>query len=289
MFEDYLANDEDFKAIEEGIGFVWKKELTFIFKDKKKIEKTIIISYDSKNLYLWSKILFPKINKLLTNEDGYNFYIIPHKIKIKDKYQRGWQFGFRIGYKAIEKYLSKKIPAGDYQYPKIMGGLLGPFTKSHNKKTSAYFTRESYLATIVHEFGHIYFNQHKTWWYSNKNDTLKYLKTALNLYLKNKNKQNRIEIYFPSYFNLSELFAFCTDYTAASLYWPNHKNDIDKCNLKILKKIINVEKRKNLEIENSVLEDEKDAHIFSMVMGKILIDEFKKTWPQKLLNSCFKI
>lgn len=288
MFEDYLASKEDFEAIDEGINFVWKRELDFIFKDKKIIGKTIIISYDSKYLYLWSRILIPKIHKLSTNKNGYNFYKIPHKIKINDDNQRGWQVGFWIDNKGIEKYLPKKISAGNFQYPKIIGSLLEPFIKSHDKKTSAYYTRESYLATIVHEFGHVYFNQHKTWWYSNKNDNLKYLKTAFDLYSKNKIKR-RISVYFPCYFNLGELYAFCTDYTAASLFWPNHKKDIDKCNLEILKKMISVEKDKNLETENSVLEDEKGGHIFSMVIGKILIEKFKKTWPQKLLNSNFRI
>lgn len=287
MFEKYFATIDDFRTIEIGIDFVWKKELDFIFKNKKLIEKVIIVSYDSENLYLWSKVLISELSIISTNKNGYNFYRIPHKINIKDKYQRGWRVG--IWDNKMEEYLPKRLLIGNYNYPKICGSLLKPFIGSHNKKISAYYSKESYLATIIHEFGHVYFDQYKLWWYSNKRENLKYIKTAIDLY-SNKNICGDINIKFPSYLRLSELFAFCTDYTASEVFWKKHKEDIDKYNFRFLKKIINIEKNKNLETEDSVFENKNDSgHIFASVIGKILIEKYRENWPQKLLNSCIKI
>lgn len=283
MFENYIAKTEDFRVIEEGIDVVWKKELNFIFRNKKLIKNVIVISYDSKNLYLWSKVLIPKLNKLSTNKNGYNFYQIPHKIKIRDEDQRGWRVGSWIGKNEIEKYLPKKISVGNYQYPKIIGSLLEPFIKSHNKKTSAYYSRESYLATIVHEFGHIYFNQYKTWWYSNKNENLKYLKVALNLYsAKKTEKLNNFRVLLDE--NISEVFAFCTDYSATNLFWLKHKQDIDRINKMVIKDNIKKEQVKNLDIQNSVLDGFEGSHLLAMTLGKILINYFPNSWPKKILS-----
>ena len=76
MFEKYLATKKDLEAIEQGIDFVWRKELDFIFKDRSKIAKTLVISYDSKKLYVWER----KRNK-------YFLHKIPHSLKIEYKYQ----------------------------------------------------------------------------------------------------------------------------------------------------------------------------------------------------------
>ena len=82
MFKKYLATEKDLKAIEEGLSFVWRKELDFIFKDKSKIAKTLVISYDSKQLYVWAK-----------RKRKYSLLKIPHNLKIEDKHQQGWRAG----------------------------------------------------------------------------------------------------------------------------------------------------------------------------------------------------
>ena len=287
MFQNYLAGKEDFEAIEEGITAVWRKELNFIFQNKKLLQKVIVISFDAKRLYLWTKINLPKLEKLPTKLAGYHFYQINHQLEIKDEVQLGWRVG--LVPEKMADYLPKNILIGNYQFPKISGSLLSPFIKSHQKvnakgyRGDAYDTRESFLATIVHEFGHAYYDQHKLFWYSSKKENCSYLNTALKLYQGQKPK-NILEIRIPSYPNLSELFAFCTDYTAASLFWPNHKKDIDKANIEMLKWQIEEEKKRNLDIQDSTLENWPGGHIMAMTIGKILLSYFPTNWPQKLLS-----
>lgn len=286
MFKTYRATEQDFQAIEEGIRAVWRPEMDFVFKNKRLIENAVVVSYDSKFLYLWTKLKFPKLISFSCKFEDYHAYKIPHRLQIKDEHQRGWSVGLRI--EGLEKYLPKEILKGNYQFPKISGSLLTPFIKSHqaSKKdgwlADAYNTYESYLATIVHEFGHIYYNQHKPWWFSDKKENLKYLKTALNLYLGKKvSKYPQIKI--PRYPHLTEVFAFCVDYTAASLFWPNHKKDIDKANISILKWLIKEERKKNLDIQDSVLDGWQGAHYLAAVVGKIILHQYPKTWPEKIL------
>ena len=229
----------------------------------------------------------PKLEKLPTKLAGYHFYQIDHQLEIKDKVQLGWQVG--LVPEKMADYLPRNILVGNYQFPKISGSLLYPFVKSHqNRKVKgyrgdAYDTRESFLATVVHEFGHVYYDQHKLFWYSSKKENLSYLNTALKLYQDQKTK-DVLSIRIPSYPNLSELFAFCTDYTAASLFWPNHKKDIDKANIEMLKWQIGEEKKKNLDIQDSVLENWPGGHIIAMTIGKILLSCFPSSWPQKILS-----
>lgn len=282
MFENYLANKKDLKAIEEAISVVWQKELDFIFNDKNLIKNVIVISYDSKYIYFWTKILLPKYKKLSTQLKDYNFYKIRHNINIDDNEQLGWYAGLKI--EKIAKYLPKKLTIDNYQYPKISGCLLQPFIKSHINKKDAYDTKESYLATIVHEFGHVYFDQHKLFWYSDKKENLNYLRTALNLYNTKKPNLKNIKIRIPSYMPLTELYAFCVEYTVANLFWTNFKNKLDKINSEIIKKLIKREIQKKLNIQNSSLEEDKGGHIFALTIGKIILSRYPDSWSQKILS-----
>jgi len=282
MFENYLATKEDLKAIEEGISTVWLKELDFMFKNRKLINNIIVISYDSKFFYVWTKILLPKFNKLSTQLKEYNFYKINHYIKIEDDQQLGWCAGLKI--KKITQYLPKQLTIDNFQYPKVSGSLLGPFIKSHIGQKDAYSTRQSYLATIVHEFGHIYYGQHKLDWYSDKKENLKYLKTALNLYESKTIDLKYFKVRIPSYMSFSELYAFCVEYTTACLFWLRYKNKLDMENKKILKQQIKNENRNNLNIQNSVFESTKGQHIFALTIGKIILSRFPDSWPEKILS-----
>lgn len=292
MFENYLAREDDFKAVEEGIAAVWRSELNFIFKDKNLLKNAIVISFDSKYLYLWTKVNLPTLVTLPSNLKDYHFYRVKHQITFTDEEQLGWMVGLKV--EKMADYLPKNILIGNYQFPKISGSLLNPFVKSHQKvnakgyRGDAYDTRESYLATIVHEFGHVYYDQHKLFWYSSKKENLSYLNTALKFYQGQKPK-NISKIRIPSYPNLSELFAFCTDHTAASLFWPNHKKDIDKANIEMLKWQIEEEKKRNLDIQDSALENWPGGHIMAMTIGKILLSRFPTSWPQKILSLSPKI
>lgn len=176
MFQNYLAGKEDFEAIEEGIATVWHPELDFIFKDKNLLKNIVVISFDSQYFYLWTKVSLSGLEKLPSNLRDYHFYQVKHQIKFSDEDQLGWRVGLTL--EKMADYLPKNILIGNYQFPKISGSSLNPFVKSHQKvnakgyRGDAYDTRESYLATIVHEFGHVYYGQHKLFWYSSKKENL---------------------------------------------------------------------------------------------------------------------
>ena len=153
--------------------------------------------------------------------------------------------------------------------------------KNNNIKNNPYVTRQSYLATIVHEFGHIYWQQHKLWWYSNKKDNINFLKTAKQLYEGKKVKKN---IYFPMDFGFSELYAFMAEYTASEIFWKSHKRNLDIFIQKRLEKLIQEEQAKDLDREDSVIAPSRYPHDFAFVFGKLITSNFPKTWPMILTN-----
>ena len=284
MFENYKAQSHDLEAIKAGISFVWKPELEFIFTDKLLFANLSVVSYDSQFIYIWTRIPLKDVEKIAYSILGFRAYKIPHKFKIKDDNQRAWCAGI-AKFKELEKALPKELKGNHYDRPGISGGLLTPFTEIQKTKPrihNAYTTYESYLATIVHEFGHIYYNQHKRWWYSVKRENLSLLKSAQKLYQGTQVNLEKVKIRIPTDKDLTEVFAFCTDYTAAKIFWPNHKVDIDKMNLARLPELIRKEEKKNLDQEDSSLQE--SAHDLSIVIGKLIVEKYPQTWPQILLK-----
>ena len=160
MFINYVANQQDLQAIQEGIAKVWHPKLNFIFEDKKLIANVAVVSYDSKFAYVWSKVNFPKLAKIQCGLKQYSAYMIPHKISISDDYQYYWKAGLQP--REMAKFLLQKMGADEITTSFISGGLLVPFVTIQKKKrfkNNPYITRESYLATIIHEFGHAYYDQ----------------------------------------------------------------------------------------------------------------------------------
>lgn len=280
---NYIATIDDFRAIEEGIKTVWQHKLSFIFKDKNRIKNAIIVSYDNHRVYLWTIKKIVNLDKINCSLENYFAYKIPHNLSIKENDRMGWRAG--IWPLGLNKFLPKELQKSDFEIPKPCGSLLGDFITNQKKlkgeKNNPYVTRGSYLATIVHEFGHIYYGQHKLWWYSDKKENLKYLHTALNLYVGNKTGKIKIRIPSPAFF--TEVFAFCTEYAAAKIFWKKHKENLDKFTVRLIKKLIGEEKRKDLENEDSVLQ-QQNTHNGAFVLGKIIVDQFPNSWPQKLLQ-----
>jgi hypothetical protein len=285
MFENYRATKKDLEAIGEGIKAVWQPEIDFVFKDRGLLKNVVVISYDSKFFYLWTKIRVPRLKIFTSGLSNYHAYKIPHKIRIQDEWQLGWRAGLLI--EQFTKLLPKKLQKSDFKIPKISGGLLKPFFSLQKKKKvkdNPYITYESFLATIVHEFGHIYWSQHKLWWYSNKKDNIRYLKTAKQLYEKKK-KVPKISLYFPAITGVNELFATCTEYWASKLFWPNHKENLDTFAKERLEELIKKEEKRDLEQEDSVLEPTRNPHDFALVFGKIILTNYPKSWPILLTKS----
>lgn len=295
MFENYKATKKDFEAIEEGIKTVWHPELNFVFENKKFIKKVIVVSYDCENIYLWSQTKFPKLTPVKCSLKQYFVYQIPHRLKISDDYQYGWSAGLKL--RKLTRLLLPKLETDEKSTPFISGGLLTPFTelqkKMKDRKNNPYTTRESYLATIVHEFGHTYWHQHKLWYYSNKKENLLLLKTAKSLYSRSNLSQSKreklakIPLRFPSLQGmqgLSELFAFCCEYQASMLLWPAHKRNLDIFDATIIEYLLKLEQAKDLDQEDSVLEPSRyPHHDFALVFSKIIMTLYPKTWPQFLI------
>ena len=272
VFKNYLATKTDLEAIEEGLKTVWKPELNFVFRKKGLIASTVIVSYDSKYIYLWIP--------LREKPGQYRFRKILHNTTIPPEHHRGWSAGV---WEKMEQLLPASIrKASKFAIPRIGGGLLKPFVtlqKDMGLEINPYTTKESYLATIVHEFGHIYWQQHKLWWYSDKKENLRYLRLARLLYAHPNVNVPQIPFYLPNIHAVGEIYAFCAEYTAGTLFWPTHCKNCDKFIQWRLKNLLDVEAKTNLDRVDSVLEPTKYPHDFSFVFGKIVLTRYPQLWP----------
>lgn len=280
---NYRATRKDFEAVEEGIKIVWRPELDFIFKRKNLLKNIIVVSFDSSFIYLWTKLSIDHLDRLPCGLSDYYAYKIPHEIKLKDEWQSGWRVS--LPDEAQNKFLPEKLRLSPYKIPIISGGLLTPFIKlqeNKNIKNNPYITQESYLATIVHEFGHVYWDQHKLCWYSNKKENISILSVAKQLY--EGKKKTRTPFYFPMAQGISELYAFCAEYVASQLFWKDHKQNLDAFIRREIEKLIKEEETKDLDREDSVLTPNKNPHNFAFVFGKILLSQYPQKWPQILTD-----
>lgn len=279
----YLASSEDFRALEEAIQIVYSSKLKFIFQETKILDKTSIISFDSKYIYIWTRLKFSNLKRI--KKENYFLYKIPHSLDIKKEHRIGWKSGIYID--GLRNFLPKTLFENNYEFPIISGSLFGDFIKNQiemiGKNNNPYITKAGFLATIVHEFGHIYYRQHKNWWFSSKQKNLKLLNSSLMLF-KNSNQKIEIEIEIPHPFLFSEVFAFCCEYEASKVFFPKHKENLDKHAYEIIKKSIDMEKQKNLDIEDSVFSD-RTSHEAALILGKILIEKYPKNWPEKIIKT----
>ncbi len=276
MFEKYIATKEDLLTIEEGISYVYKPELDFIFKDKSKIDQTFVISFDSKEIFVWSKIN----NKWVLEK-------YPHNGTINDQIQKGWAAGYRRKLDDLAKFLPEKITSRHWlDQSSICGSLITPFIeiqKNSQRKNNPYTTKESYLATMIHEFGHIYFDEHKYTrsFYWDKNENLNYINTAINIENQDYSSLQNLMLRIASDNNLSELFAFCTDYSASQIFFQNHYKDIKKSLETSFLDLLKEEQNLDLTKQDSIL---KDPHNFASVFGPIVIKKYGNKWVEKLLE-----
>lgn len=283
MFENYLAAKRDFMAIEEALRYVWHPKLDFVFRNKTPIKTAVIVSFDSQFIYLWSQMKLSKLTQLPCQLKNYFAYKVPHQLLITKELQRVWHAGLPP---EIENLLPKSIKdASVFAIPRIGGGLLTPFItlqKSVKQKYNPYTTRQSYLATIVHEFGHVYWNFHKLWWLSDKVKNIHSLDVAKKLY-ESQRTINSIHLNIPSPYWLGEVFATCVEYCAAELFWSSHRKNFDRFATNRLERLIGQETTGNLNSQDSILEPTKYPHHFAMVFGKILLSRYPKTWHRILL------
>ena len=277
MFENYKVVKKDFEAIEEGINSVWYPKLNFVFKNKQFIERVIVVSYDSKNIYLWSQTKFPKLTPIKCSLKQYFAYKIPNKLKISDDYQYWWRAGLQPP-ELIWLFFSKMKTDKYYSTSFVSGGLITPFItlqkKMKDRKDNPYITCESYLATIVHEFGHAYWNQ-KMFASYKKQDAREMLVCAEACYKGQRITLSKLKIPLPLDYNISEIFAFCAEYQAATLLWPTHKKAIDQDSFSIIKNLLKTSKVNTIFLS---------VHYFAAIFGKLIFSAYPHRWPIKLLS-----
>ena len=270
-FSSYLASPEDPQVVTKALKCAKNQKLKFIFKDYRRIKNTRIVSYDSKYIYIW------KLNSSKPIR-------IPHKIRIRNNLQIGWKAGLETN--RIKNLLPKKLKNSNrFDAPIISGGLFTPFIELQKQKrvtNNPYITKESYLATIVHELGHVYWNSFKLWWFSDKQTNLGYFNCALKLY-KDNNCKN-ITLKHPVSHYLGEIYAYCCEYYASQIFWPTHKMAIDKYAQNQIADFIKKEEKKNLNEEDSVLEPSVNIHDYALILGKIIMDKHPNNWPTILTN-----
>lgn len=279
MFENYKAVKKDFEAIEEGIKTVWHPKLNLVFKNKELVKKVIVVSYDCENLYLWSQTKFPKFILIKCSLKQYFAYKIPipRQLKISDDYQYWWRAGLQPT--ELTWFFSSKMKTNEYYSSSfVSGGLLTPFItlqkKMKDRKNNPYVTYESYLASIVHEFGHAYWNQ-KMFASYKKQVTREILARTEACYKGQQITLSKLKIPLPLDYNISEIFAFCTEYQAATLFWPTHKKTIDQDSSFMIK---------NLLKSNNINTIFLSAHHFAAIFGKLIFSAYPHSWPLKLLS-----
>lgn len=290
MRKNYLAQRADFLAIEEALRYVWDSRLDFIFRDKAPLRATVIVSFDSEFIYLWTQMKLSGLILISCQLKNYFAYKIPHQLTIPAELQYAWHAGIAP---KIEALLPDEIKnSSRFFVPRISGGLLTLFEtlqKSFRRKNNPYTTRASYLATIIHEFGHVYWNQHKLWWYSNKEENIRYLKTAMKFYSNKKPATLVTKINQPVNQGIGETYAFCTEYTASSFFWIEHKKTLDKFVKQLLSCAMKSESMRNLETEDSVLDPNQHPHQYAFIIGNIILAKFPRNWPIMLTKLRFHL
>ncbi len=187
-FSNYLASEQDIAMVTSTLSEFFSTDLMAdIFFDKSKIEDTLVISYDSKSLYVWHK------------GKDWSYETFDHDLSIDDASHKGWRTNLRPI--ELRSYLPKQWQDYSYKVPKISGCFVTPFTTLGR---FPYNSESSYKSTIIHELGHVIFNKYVSHAYLNKEKNLVYIDAAITV-LKDGNNQatlNSITLDFPTRFQV---------------------------------------------------------------------------------------
>lgn len=214
MFEGYIATEKDFSAIEEGINLAYSKKISFFPRGG--LEKADILMFDSKYVYIWSK----KRHKLKKLRESVHYLIIyrwKHNKKIQDSHYR------RCG--GIPEELRKVIFKILEHNKFFFCAPVTCFTKSQKKIRRAgvnpFTTRESYIYTIIHEFGHHYYYLHS----NIKANSSKLIRISAKAW--NNKKIENFKLPVPMSY-ISELFAALCDMNISKLLKSKYYQNIKK-------------------------------------------------------------
>ncbi|RJR27011.1 hypothetical protein C4561_04515 [candidate division WWE3 bacterium] len=260
MNESYIATEQDVEVIKQVLTFLKRSELDFIFKNRRLLDNTELVTYDSKFAYV-------------IQQNG-TFKKFAHGVQLSRTDKLGWRASISIP--EIRRELSN-----DINY--ISGPVQSIFIKSHQQREnkSIYTTTESYGATIIHEFGHVYYENIKNSWFSNYDYNVKLMNIAKDLYNGKETNLENFEIRLPRHLIESETFAFCTEYSAAKYFWPEYKKQLDSTGLETIDRYLNQETSDKLKNEESVLDE---SHVGAYVIGKILMEKLGDKWVDFILD-----
>lgn len=252
----------DIDLIYKALEFVYDERVNYIFEDKTRINSTKIAAYNHSTVYL--------IDPLSKDVTEYPF-------KVPDKSMIGWQANLKAEiYEALPKEIQDQ---SRFDRPIISGSLCTEFINHQKSIEGWYTTIESFLATILHEYAHIYYNSFKSYFYHDKQENISYLERALKI-LNGESKES-IDMWVPEYRDLTEVFACCAETDASKIFWPDHYQTIKDMDITKIKKAIDKEKTLNLDTQDSVL---YNSHLFSAVMRTFLLNKYPETWPKELLK-----
>lgn len=123
---------DDLKIVEQSINYVWSNELSSLFVNKKLIEKTLILTFDKKYLYVFSRTsLDIKYLFKIQLSNSYFLYKLKHKLRLNNKDYCGWSANIQ---KKFLEYLPKNFAKeSQLVWPRISGPLISDFLKSQKK------------------------------------------------------------------------------------------------------------------------------------------------------------
>lgn len=154
MFENYKITKEDICAIKEAIKIVHSKKVAFFPRNG--LNKIDVVLFDSKYLYIWSERRY-NLKKIGIADTKQFIYRWKHGEIITDYAYLacGGTIELNKVFKKIFKILN--------HYNFFFCPPLTCFIKSQKcrkSKNNAFTTRESYIFSIIHEFGHLYYHLH---------------------------------------------------------------------------------------------------------------------------------
>jgi len=142
----YRATPDDVAAIQDGITAAMKLAPD-LFPGG--IDKTDVILYDSTELTIWTRGAYP-LPKIGT-WNGYNVFRTTHGATLSERQMA------RCGGEA--RFVLEPLTVARREHFFFTCAPLGAFTKIQKERRSIYDTRDSYLATMVHEYAHHYMDQ----------------------------------------------------------------------------------------------------------------------------------
>ncbi len=142
----YRATPDDIAAIQEGITGALKSAPELFPHG---IEKTDVILYDSTDLHIWTRGTYPLPKTGTWN--GYNVYRTTHGATVTERQMA------RCGGEA--RFVLEPLTVARREHFFFTCAPLGAFTDIQRSRRSIYDSRDSYLATMVHEYAHHYMNQ----------------------------------------------------------------------------------------------------------------------------------